>query len=319
MSAVTVPPGKKYNASFQQTMLRIRDPKVSVPFYEQHFGMKLVHKYDFPPFKFSLYFLERPKDGQELPATVPSAESEKYLWSMPGTTIELTHNWGTESDPNFKGYWSGNSGKDADKNGPLFIDNGPVRGFKVSHNALSGSFLEGDVLSRFCSAFDLDVSWNKFTGSLLHEGGWCKPLATSLVAHNNRFAGSLPGDRLNILHLLSLLDVNNNELAGTLPSAGLMGTSQLTTCRHAWCGRAWKLGSQEMINSVANMQQRVDDLCALLPALARKSEELNREKEALRMENEQLRRKAGVPIIDKSPVAVAAPAADSQDSPDQLT
>jgi len=129
MSAVTVPPGKKYNASFQQTMLRIRDPKVSVPFYEQHFGMKLVHKYDFPPFKFSLYFLERPKDGQELPATVPSAESEKYLWSMPGTTIELTHNWGTESDPNFKGYWSGNSGKDADKNGPLFIDNGPVRGF----------------------------------------------------------------------------------------------------------------------------------------------------------------------------------------------
>jgi len=76
---------------------------------------------------------------------------------------------------------------------------------------------------------------------------------------------------------------------------------------------------EEMINSVANMQQRVDDLCALLPALARKSEELNREKEALRMENEQLRRKAGVPIIDKSPVAVAAPAADSQDSPDQLT
>ena len=48
--------GKKYNAVLQQTMLRIKDPKVSVPFYEKHFGMQLVHKYDFPQWKFSLYF-----------------------------------------------------------------------------------------------------------------------------------------------------------------------------------------------------------------------------------------------------------------------
>lgn len=38
----------KHNFSWQQTMLRIKDPKLSVPFYEQHFGFKLIHHYDFP-------------------------------------------------------------------------------------------------------------------------------------------------------------------------------------------------------------------------------------------------------------------------------
>jgi len=126
---MAVPIGKKYNASLQQCMLRIKDPKVSVPFYEKNFGMKLVHKYDFPAFKFSLYFMERPKDEQVLPAVVPSEESEKYLWTMPGCTLELTHNWGTESDPEFKGYWSGNHGSDLPETSPLYMKDGPVRGF----------------------------------------------------------------------------------------------------------------------------------------------------------------------------------------------
>jgi len=120
--------GKKYNASLQQCMLRIKDPKVSVPFYEEHFGMKLIHKYDFPAFKFSLYFMEFPREGTELPSTVPSDESEKYLWTMGGTCLELTHNWGTESDPNFT-YWHGNSGKDLPESSPLYIKDGPIRGF----------------------------------------------------------------------------------------------------------------------------------------------------------------------------------------------
>lgn len=30
--------------SWQQTMLRIKDPKISVPFYENHFGFKLIHR-----------------------------------------------------------------------------------------------------------------------------------------------------------------------------------------------------------------------------------------------------------------------------------
>jgi lactoylglutathione lyase len=126
--AFSVPIGKKYKASFQQTMVRIKDPKVSVPFYIENFGMKLAHEYHFPEFKFSLYFLERPRDGQPFPGSVPSAESERYLWTMPGATIELTHNHGSETDPNFK-VWSGNQGKDVPEGNPNHWKDGPVRGF----------------------------------------------------------------------------------------------------------------------------------------------------------------------------------------------
>lgn len=38
--------GEKYGFCWQQTMLRIKDPNVSVPFYERHFGMKLVRMYE---------------------------------------------------------------------------------------------------------------------------------------------------------------------------------------------------------------------------------------------------------------------------------
>ena len=31
-----------------------------------------------------------------------------YAFGNPGT-LELTHNWGTESDPDFKGYHTGNT------------------------------------------------------------------------------------------------------------------------------------------------------------------------------------------------------------------
>eukprot|EP00386_Alphamonas_edax_P006360 GDKI01020604.1.p1 GENE.GDKI01020604.1~~GDKI01020604.1.p1 ORF type:complete len:330 (-),score=94.37 GDKI01020604.1:18-1007(-) len=98
---MSVPIGQKYNFSWQQTMYRIKDPKVSVPFYEQHFGMKLIHKYDFPADKFSLYFLERPREGTSLP-TPGTPESEQYLWTMGGTCLELTHNYGTENDDSYR-------------------------------------------------------------------------------------------------------------------------------------------------------------------------------------------------------------------------
>ncbi|CAE8593947.1 unnamed protein product [Polarella glacialis] len=89
--------GRRYNALWQQTMLRIKDPKVSVPFYEKNFNMKLVHEYHFPQWKFSLYFMERVRDGVTVP-TPGTKESEAYLWNMTGTTLELTHNHGSEED-----------------------------------------------------------------------------------------------------------------------------------------------------------------------------------------------------------------------------
>ncbi len=57
------------NFSWQQTMLRIKDPKISVPFYEKNFGFKLIHSYDFPHWSFSLYFLAILPEDEVFPFT----------------------------------------------------------------------------------------------------------------------------------------------------------------------------------------------------------------------------------------------------------
>ena len=100
------------------SMLRIKDPKAScklhlhlnsqplvpscliesrlnpckVKFYE-HLGMKQIHKMDFPDNQFSLYFLAY--DPHE------STGSGAHFSSRQGI-LELTHNHGSENDPNFK-------------------------------------------------------------------------------------------------------------------------------------------------------------------------------------------------------------------------
>ena len=82
--------------SWQQTMLRIKDPKKSLDFYEKHLGMKLVDKYDFKAWEFSLYFLVSMKPGETLGFTPGTPEAREYLWNTDKVTLELTHNWGTE-------------------------------------------------------------------------------------------------------------------------------------------------------------------------------------------------------------------------------
>ena len=74
---------------------------MTVPFFEQHFGFQLVHRYDFPQWSFSLYFLAIPADGETLPPA-STKESEQYLWTMRGSCLELTHNYGSESDDTFQ-------------------------------------------------------------------------------------------------------------------------------------------------------------------------------------------------------------------------
>lgn len=58
----------------QQTMLRIKDPKPSLDFYQNVLGMKLLGKYDFPKMEFTLYFLgyeqEMPKATDKEKSTV---------------------------------------------------------------------------------------------------------------------------------------------------------------------------------------------------------------------------------------------------------
>ena len=44
---------------FNHSMLRIKDPAVSLAFYTGVMGMKVLRKLDFPEMQFSLYFLHR--------------------------------------------------------------------------------------------------------------------------------------------------------------------------------------------------------------------------------------------------------------------
>ncbi|GAN05198.1 lactoylglutathione lyase [Mucor ambiguus] len=87
---------------FNHTMIRVKDPKASLHFYTDILGMKLINKLEFPSGKFTLYFLAYidsvPEDEEE---------KKKLAFGMPGV-LELTHNWGTEDQPDFQ-YANGNT------------------------------------------------------------------------------------------------------------------------------------------------------------------------------------------------------------------
>ncbi|CAL9727684.1 glyoxalase I [Monosporozyma unispora] len=82
---------------FNHTCLRIKDPKVSVPFYEEKFGMKLLSRKDFPEMNFSLYFLTF-ADNKTIP---DDSNGKPNPFAIQGT-LELTHNWGSEIDATFE-------------------------------------------------------------------------------------------------------------------------------------------------------------------------------------------------------------------------
>jgi len=74
-------------------------------------GMVNVAKRDFESGKFSLYFYTYL--SQEEQRALPGDSSSPERWDFMKTNnkhyIELTHNWGTETDPSFQGYHTGNS------------------------------------------------------------------------------------------------------------------------------------------------------------------------------------------------------------------
>jgi lactoylglutathione lyase len=73
------------------TMLRVKDPKLSVKFYE-FLGMSLVNTMKRPESKFDLYFLAYDS---------PTALSHGKHWTDRQGIIELTHNYGTEDDAEY--------------------------------------------------------------------------------------------------------------------------------------------------------------------------------------------------------------------------
>ncbi|XWS29019.1 hypothetical protein CRYUN_Cryun25bG0120900 [Craigia yunnanensis] len=88
----------------RQTMFRIKDPKVSLDFFSRVLGMALLKRVDVPELNFTLYFL-----GYEDVASAPNDPVDKTVWTFGKMgTVELQHIWGTESNPEFKGYNDGN-------------------------------------------------------------------------------------------------------------------------------------------------------------------------------------------------------------------
>jgi lactoylglutathione lyase len=96
--------------NFSQTMLRIKDPAKSIPFYEA-FGMTVVRQVHFDDF--SLFFLASSSnvDPDVDYSSLSSDEARAKLGMMLGPILELTHNHGTEADDNFKHYNGNEDGR----------------------------------------------------------------------------------------------------------------------------------------------------------------------------------------------------------------
>ena len=89
------------------SMLRVKNPKTSLDFYQNILGATLIETFEFQAMGFTLYFL-----GFEagLVDQMPSDRAERIQWlANQSGLLELTHNHGTEFDDSFDGYHNGNT------------------------------------------------------------------------------------------------------------------------------------------------------------------------------------------------------------------
>lgn len=91
---------------FNQTMLRIKDPERTLKFYSEVLGMTLVKRLDFTQMKFSLYFLAAISPQQRANWATDDDKRIEQTFGRPAM-LELTHNWGDETNGNVS-YHSGN-------------------------------------------------------------------------------------------------------------------------------------------------------------------------------------------------------------------
>ena len=99
------PPAATRGFVLNHTMLRVKDPAVALDFYSRVLGLRLVRRLDFPEMSFSLYFLASPEQAGD----APDAAGARTAWTFSQRgVLELTHNWGTEGQPDFR-YHDGNA------------------------------------------------------------------------------------------------------------------------------------------------------------------------------------------------------------------
>jgi len=149
---------------FNHTMLRIKDPKISLPWYEKVLGMEMFR--EAPGSDFCNYFLAYPSGFGDKNLT---KEQKQEIQASREGILELCWNHGTENDPDFK-YVSGNEE--------------PHRGF--GHICVTV-----DNLEAACKRFDdLGVKFKKRPeeGRMRHiafiydpDGYWVE-----IVAHGNK-------------------------------------------------------------------------------------------------------------------------------------
>ncbi|CAE6418322.1 unnamed protein product [Rhizoctonia solani] len=147
---------------FNHTMIRVKNPQVSLKFYQNILGMELISKSVFSDF--TLYFLGY--DHSDGKATAEERVNERFAREG---ILELTHNHGTEADANFK-YASGNSD--------------PGKGF--GHIAISV-----DNVEQACERFEkLGVSFKKrpSDGEMRHiafildpDGYWIEIVSSNIA------------------------------------------------------------------------------------------------------------------------------------------
>lgn len=135
------------------TMIRIKDPKVSLAYYQETMGMKLLRTSESKEAGFNLYFLgygaEAPSDSPN--GVNPVADREGLL--------ELTWNYGTEKEEG-QVYHNGNDepqGKE-DNQSPYFVVTANVR----ESSGFGHICLAVDDLQEACKRFEeKNVNWKK--------------------------------------------------------------------------------------------------------------------------------------------------------------
>jgi len=98
--------------TLQQAMVRVKDAKASIKFYQDHFGMSVVWAKHQPEMGFSIYNMGVFPEGTVLPSDPESEEAHAFVTSTSHTLLNLCHNHGTEDKPaGEKVYCPGNCGK----------------------------------------------------------------------------------------------------------------------------------------------------------------------------------------------------------------